>query len=151
MPPQPQNPRLAPPLASGQTLDLDQDERAYHDGQGSPSTLSCVVVDLRVHLGPRLHAHGSVTGVLAAMLGGGFGPGQGVRALHLGPVATRASDVFRRVAQARVAVEATPRAQTDEDLARASLKPLLHLDGIVARVEDEQGSSGGPFLARRPA
>src|SRR5215212_8257216 len=110
-----------------------------------------MVVDLRVHLGPRAYEHRSVTGVLAAMLGGGFGPAQGVRALHLGPVATRASDVFRRVAQARVAIEASPRSQTDEDLARTSLKPLLHLDGIVARVEDEQGSRGCPFLARRPA
>jgi hypothetical protein len=40
--------------------------------------------------------------------------------------------------EARISVEATPGAQTEEDLARTSLKPLLHLDGIVARVEDEQ-------------
>src|SRR5829696_2815521 len=107
-----------------------------------------MVTHLRMHLGdPCPHAHRSVTGVLAAMLGGRFGPGRGLRALHLGPVATRASDVLRRVAQARVAVEAATRSQTEEDLARASLQPLLHLDGIVARIEDEQGGSGGPFLA----
>ena len=53
----------------------------------------------------------------------------------------------RRVAEARVAVEAAPRSQTDEDLARTPLQPLLHLDGIVARIEDEQGSSVS-FLAR---
>src|SRR5829696_1738096 len=104
-----------------------------------------------MQIGPRPHAHGSVTGVLADVLSGGFGPARGVRALHLGPVATGASDVFRRVAQARVAVEASSRSQTDEDLARTSLEPLLHLDRVVARVEDEQGSSGRPFLARRPA
>ena len=35
VPPQPQNPRLPPTLAAGQTLDLDQDERADHEmGRG---------------------------------------------------------------------------------------------------------------------
>jgi hypothetical protein len=48
VPPQPQKPRRPPPLAPGQTLDLDQDERASHDGQGSPSASSLVVVDLGV-------------------------------------------------------------------------------------------------------
>jgi hypothetical protein len=54
-------------------------------------------------------------------------------------VAPGASDVLRRVAQARVAVEAPPRPQADEDLAWAPLQCSLHLDGVVARVEDEQG------------
>jgi hypothetical protein len=56
MPPQPQNPRLPPTLASRQPLDLDQDERANHDGQGSPSApplVALMVVDLRVQLSPR--------------------------------------------------------------------------------------------------
>ena len=44
-------------------------------GRGPRAAPSCVVVDLRVQLGPRSHAHASVTGVLAAVLGGGFGPG----------------------------------------------------------------------------
>ena len=109
-------------------------------GRGPRSALSCVVVDLRVQLGPRPYAHASVTSVLAAMLGGGVGPGARVSALHLGPVATGASDVFRRVAQTRVAVEAAPGAQAEEDLARAPLQSLLHLDGVVARIEDEQGN-----------
>src|SRR5215211_2695148 len=72
------------------------------------------------------------------MLGGRFGPGARIIALHLRSVATRTSDVFRRVAQARVAVEAAPRPQADEDLARTSLEPSLHLDRVVTRVEDEQ-------------
>jgi hypothetical protein len=55
-------------------------------------------------------------------------------------VATRATYVFGRIGEARIAVEAPPGAQTDENLARTSLKPLLHLHGIVASVEDEQGS-----------
>jgi hypothetical protein len=54
-------------------------------------------------------------------------------------VATRASDVLRRVAETRIAVEATPRPQADEDLARTPLQCSLHLDGVVACVEDEQG------------
>jgi hypothetical protein len=40
--------------------------------------------------------------------------------------------------EARIGIEATPGAQTDEDLAPTPLKPLLHLDGIVASIEDEQ-------------
>jgi hypothetical protein len=35
---------------------------------------SVVVVDLRMQLGPRSYAHGSVTGILAAVLGRGLGP-----------------------------------------------------------------------------
>ena len=45
VPPQPQNPRLAPPLATGQTLDLHQDERTDHDGQGSATASLLVVPD----------------------------------------------------------------------------------------------------------
>jgi hypothetical protein len=78
------------------------------------------------------------------MLGGGFGPGARIIAFHLGPVATRASYVFGRIREARVAVEAPPRPQTDEDLARISLQPLLELHGIVTRIEDEQGTSVDP-------
>jgi hypothetical protein len=92
-----------------------------------------------MQLGPRSYAHGSVTGILAVVLGGGFRPAGGLRALHLGPVATRASDVLRRVAEARITVEATPGAQAEEDLAWAPLQCSLHLDGVVDRVEDEQG------------
>jgi hypothetical protein len=54
-------------------------------------------------------------------------------------VATGASDVLRRVAEARIAVEAPPRSQAEEYLAWALLQCSLHLDGVVARVEDEQG------------
>jgi len=65
-------------------------------------------------------------------------------------VATRASDVLRRVAQARVAVEAAPGAQAEEDLARASLQSLLHLDGVVARIEDEQRGNVSPTRRKGP-
>jgi hypothetical protein len=75
VPPQPQNPRLPPPLAARQPLDLDQDERPDRDRQGPSAAPSCVVVYLRVQLGPRPYVHGSVTGVLAGVLGGGLGPG----------------------------------------------------------------------------
>jgi hypothetical protein len=62
-------------------------------------------------------------------------------------VATRPSSEGGRSSEARLGVEATPCPQTDEDLARRTpLQPLLHLDGIVAGVEDEQGS--GPLLGR---
>lgn len=44
-----------------------------------------------------------------------------------------------RIREARVTIEATPRPQTDEDLAWDSLQPLLQLDRVVAGVEDEQG------------
>jgi hypothetical protein len=60
-------------------------------------------------------------------------------------VATGASDVCGWIRETRVAVEAPTRSQTDEDLARASLESLLQLDGVIARVEDEQRSSG-PLL-----
>jgi hypothetical protein len=122
VPPQPQNPRFTPTLASRQPLDLHKDEGADHDGQWTAAAPPLVILDLRVQPGPRPHTHSSVTGVLTAMLGGGFGPGARVRAPHLGPVAPRASDVFGRVREARVAVEAAPGAQADEDLARAPLQ-----------------------------
>src|SRR5215217_890236 len=75
VPPQPQNARLPPSLAPGQTLDLDQDERADHDGQGSTSASYLVVLDLGMQLGPRSYAHSSVTVILAAVICGGLGPG----------------------------------------------------------------------------
>jgi hypothetical protein len=83
------------------------------------------------------------------MLGGGFGPGTPISALHLRPVTTRASNVCGRIREARVAVEAPPCSQTDEDLARSPLQPLLQLHGIIAGVEDEQGSD--PLLLRPEA
>src|SRR5215210_4602122 len=110
-----------------------------------------MVADLRVQLGPRPYAHGSVSGVLAAMLGGGVGPGARVSALHLGPVPTRASYVLRGVGEARDAVEESPGAQAEEDLARTSFKPLLHLDGVVARIEDEQRGSVSPTRRKGPS
>ena len=56
----------------------------------------------------------------------------------------RSTDVRRRIAQVGVAIEAPPRPQADEDLARAPLQSPLQFDGVVARVENEQrsGSSG---------
>ena len=80
------------------------------------------------------------------MLSGGLRPGARVRALHLRPVATRPSGVGRRAGEARIGVEAATRSQPDEDLARIPLQSSLDLDGIVAGVEDEQGS--GPFRGR---
>ena len=48
-----------------------------------------------------------------------------------------------RVAKAGVAVEAAPRPQANEDLARAPFESPLQFDGIVTRVEDEQRDGGG--------
>jgi hypothetical protein len=70
-------------------------------------------------------------------------------ALHLRTVATRSPSVGRWTSETRIGIEAASRSQTDEDLAHNSLQPLLHLDGIVASVEDEQGSD--PLLLRREA
>jgi hypothetical protein len=61
-------------------------------------------------------------------------------------MATRPPSVGRWTSEARIGVEAASRSQTDKNLARNSLKSLLHLDGIVASVEDEQGSD--PLLGR---
>ena len=44
-------------------------------------------------------------------------------------MATRASYVCGRIREARVAVEAMPPSQADEDLARAPFEPPLQLDG----------------------
>src|SRR5919202_3604713 len=104
--------------------------------------------DLRMQVRPGAHSHRPVARVLACVLRRGFGPGAWVRALHLRTMAAWASGGGGRASEARIGVEATPRSQTDEDLARTPLQSLLHLDGIVARVEDEQGSD--PLL-RRPA
>ena len=46
-----------------------------------------------------------------------------------------------RIGEARIAVEATPRPQADEDPARATLQRPLQLRGVVARAEDEQGTA----------
>jgi hypothetical protein len=59
-------------------------------------------------------------------------------------VATRPSGFGGRTSEARIAVEAASCPQTDEYLARAPLESLLHFDGIVARVEDEQGEGLSP-------
>jgi hypothetical protein len=48
--------------------------------------------------------------------------------------------VCGRASEARISVEATPRPQAHEDLARTSLEPLLELHRIVASVEYEQRS-----------
>jgi hypothetical protein len=48
----------------------------------------------------------------------------------------------------RIGVEATPRSQPNQDLRAALLKPLLQFDGLVARVEDEQGDRCGFFLGQ---
>ena len=50
VPPQPQNARLSPPLASWQPLDLYQHERPDHDWQGTAAAPPLLVLDLRVHL-----------------------------------------------------------------------------------------------------
>jgi len=62
---------------------------------------------------------------------------------------TRSTDVRGRVGEALIAVEATPGAQADKDLARATtpLKPLLQLHRIVARVKAKHGSAL-PFLGQ---
>src|SRR5215210_5394717 len=102
-----------------------------------------------MQLRPGAHAHRPVAGVLACVLHGGLWPGARVRALHLRSMATRPSSMGRWISEARIGVEATPRSQTEEDLAWSPLQSLLHLDGIVASVKDEQGSD--PLLLRREA
>src|SRR5215212_1948065 len=82
MPPQPQNARLAPPLAPGQSLELYQHDRPDHDGQRSAATTAFMRPDLRMHLRPGTHAHRPVAGVLACVLRGGLWPGARIRTLH---------------------------------------------------------------------
>src|SRR5215204_7134824 len=86
-------------------------------------------------LSPRSYAHGSVTGVLAAVFCRGLGPGTWIVALHFRPVATRASDVFRRAAQAWGDASTAPRSQTDEDLAalRVAAIPHANFHGVDGR------------------
>jgi hypothetical protein len=55
-------------------------------------------------------------------------------------VTTWPSSGCRWTSEARIGVEATPRSQTDEHLARTLLKPLLQFHGIVACIKDEQGN-----------
>jgi hypothetical protein len=148
MPPQPQNARLASPLAAGQSLDLYQHKRPDHDGQRPAATTAFMRPDLGMQVRPGAHVHRSVAGILARVLGRGLGPGTRVRAPHLRAVATRSPGVGRWTSEARIGVEATPCPQTDEDLTRTSLQCLLHLDGVVASVEDEQRSD---TLFRREA
>jgi hypothetical protein len=93
---------------------------------------------MQVRPGP--DANRPVAGIFAHVFDGGFGPGARIITLHLRAMAARPSDFSERTGEARIAVEAASCPQTDEDLARASLKPLLHFDGIVTRVEDEQGT-----------
>src|SRR5918996_620934 len=97
-----------------------------------------------MHLRPGPHSHRSVTGVLASVLCGRFRPGAWLFALHLWAVATWPASVCGRASEARISVEATPRPQAEEDLARISLEPLLELHRIISSVEDEQRS--GPLL-----
>src|SRR3712207_4363016 len=94
---------------------------------------------------PGAYAHRSVTSVLARVLRRGLGPGARICALHLRSMATRPPSVGRWTSEARIGVEAASRSQTDKNMARNSLKSLLHLDGIVASVEDEQGNDHLPF------
>ena len=50
------------------------------------------------------------------------------RALHHRSVATRPASMGRWTSEARIGVEATPRPQTEEDLAWSPLQSLLHLE-----------------------
>jgi hypothetical protein len=53
-----------------------------------------------------------------------------------------------RIGEARIAVEATPRPQADEDLARATLQCPLQFDGVLTCVEDEQSEAASPSSSR---
>src|SRR3954469_7784252 len=55
VPPQPQNARLASPLATGQPLDLYQHKRPDHDGKRSAATTAFVHPDLGMYLRPAAH------------------------------------------------------------------------------------------------
>src|ERR671912_534137 len=98
--------------------------------------------DLWVQSRPGSHAHRPVAGVFACVFGGGLRPGARVSTFHLRPVTPRPSGGGGWTSESRIGVEAATRPQTEEDLARPSLKPLLHLDGIVTGVEDEQEGRG---------
>src|SRR5215210_1432400 len=100
-----------------------------------------------MHLRPGTHSHRPIAAVLTCVLGGGLRPGARILAIHLRPVTPRPASVGTRASEARIGVEAAPGPQTDEDLARTSLKPLLQLHGIVARIEDEQGDG---FFSSEP-
>src|SRR5215216_2621983 len=93
-----------------------------------------------MHLRPGAHSDRSVTGVLAGVLCGRFGPGAWVFALHLRAVTTWPTSVCGRASEARISVEATPRPQANEDLARTSLESPLELHRIVSSVKYEQRS-----------
>src|SRR5215208_7228091 len=140
MPPQPQHARLSPPLAARQPLHLYQHKRPNHDGQRPTAATPFVRSDLRMQVRPGAHAHRSVASVLTRVFRRSFGPGARIRTLHLGPVTTWPSSGCRWTSEARIGVEATPRSQTDEHLARTLLKPLLQFHGIVACIKDEQGN-----------
>jgi hypothetical protein len=105
--------------------------RSYHYGQKPAATTNFVGPHLRVQVRPGSYAHRSVTGVLACVLGRGFGPGTRIVALHLRAVAAWSAGEDGGTSEARIGIEATPSSQTDEDLARALLEPLLQLHGIV--------------------
>ena len=52
VPPQPQNARLAPPLAAGQSRNLHEHERPDHDRQGASASPPLLRRDLRMQSGP---------------------------------------------------------------------------------------------------
>jgi hypothetical protein len=101
-------------------------------------------MNLRMQVRPGSEANRPVAGIFAHVFCGGLGPGERIIALHLRAVAARHSGFGGRTSEARIAVEAASCPQTDEDLARAPLESLLHFDGIVTRVEDEQGEGLSP-------
>ena len=68
------------------------------------------------------------------------------RTSHLRPVARRASDVRWRIAGARIAVEATPGARTDEDLARRGLPSGARRDLTGSRSPHRRRTGGRPLL-----
>ena len=150
MPPQPQLLGLSPPFATRQPLHLHHDERPDHDGQRPAAAPSFVRPHLRMQLREGSYAHRPVAGVLACVLARGLGPGARIRALHLRTMPTRPSGGGGWTSETRVCKQAATRPQTEEDLAPAPLKPLLNLDGIVARIEDEQRNGQPPPWASGP-
>jgi len=142
VPPQPQYARLASPFATRQPFYLDQNERPDHDRQGPSTSPSFVRPDLGVHVGPGSHSPRPVARILAFVVDGGLGPGVGIAALHLRPVAARSSGVSGPLGEARVSIKATARPQADEELAHGAPDPLLELHGIIAGVENEHRDGG---------